>query len=127
MQLHKDWERFQQGQLGIVAIGQGSAARSKQFQQELNVPFPLLADPRRVAYNAYGLGRVSVVREANLTTIRRGIEAVVAHGVSHSADQDMVQLGGVFVVATDGVVRYARPQQRMSDVPPNDELLAAIR
>ncbi len=126
MQLRDDWERFQRVDLGVVAIGQASAARSKQFQQQLALQFPLLSDPRRVAYAAYGLTRIRVAHEASLTALGRGIRATIAHGVSRSPDQDMLQLGGVFVVGTDGIVRCARPQQRMSDMASVDELLAAI-
>ncbi len=127
MRLRDDWERFQQNDRGIVAIGQGTVARSKQLQQELELPFPLLADARRVAYTAYGLGRVSLTREVSLASARRGMQAILAHGVSRSTNQDMLQLGGVFVVDATGIVRYAQRQLRMSDLPSNDELLAAMR
>lgn len=127
MQLRTDWERFEAANLGIVAIGLGSSKRSKEFRAELDVPFPLLADPRKLAYQAYGLTRMNVLREVNLSSLRLGFEARRAHGGSISTDQDMGQLGGVFVVGEDGIVRYALPQQRMSDVPPNDEILAAAQ
>jgi peroxiredoxin len=127
VQLRADWERFAAANLGIVAIGLSSAKRSKEFRTELEVPFPLLADPRKQAYHAYGLTRMNVLREVNLSSLRLGFEARQAYGGSISTDQDMGQLGGVFVVGTDGIVRYAQPQQRMSDVPPNDEVLAAAR
>ena len=127
MRLRDDWERFQQNDRGIVAIGQGTVARSKQLQQELELPFPLLADARRAAYTAYGLGRVSLTREVSLASARRGMQAILTHGVSRSTDQDMLQLGGVFAVDATGVVRYAQRQLRMSDLPSNDELLAALR
>ena len=127
MQLRDNWERFEQANLGVVAIGQGSAARSAEFQAALEVPFPLLADPRRTAYQAYGLANVSLLREARVSSLVQGLQAVRAHGVEASKDQDMRQLGGVFVVGTDGIVRYAHPQERMSDIPPNDVLLATVR
>jgi peroxiredoxin len=123
--LRTDWDHFKAADLGIVAIGLGSAKRIKDFRAELDVPFPLLADPRKLAYRAYGLTRLNVLREVNLNSLRLGFDARRDHGGSLSTDQDMGQLGGVFVVGRDGIVRYARPQQRTSDVPPNDELLAA--
>lgn len=127
MQLRDNWERFEQAKIGVVAIGQGSAVRTKEFQAQLEVPFPLLADPRRIAYRAYGLAKANLLREARVSNLVRGLRAAQAHGAEASKDQDMLQLGGIFVVGTDGIVRYAHPQQRMSDVPPNDELLAAVR
>ncbi len=125
MQLRTDWIQFEEANLGVVAIGLGSSKRSKEFRAELDVPFPLLADPRKLAYRAYGLTRINPLREVNLNSLRLGFEARRAYGGSLSTDQDMGQLGGVFVVGIDGIVRYAQPQQRMSDVPSNDDLIAA--
>ena len=127
MQLRNDWARFEDAGVGVVAIGQGSAARTKVFEQEMELPFPLLADPRRTAYQAYGLTQASLRAEANLAALGRHMRAAVAHGGAREAEQDMGQLGGVFVVDTAGTVRLAKPQRSMSDVPANDDLLAAAR
>lgn len=124
MQLRDDYERFVAANLQIVAIGQGSAARTKEFRAQLETPFPLLADPRRAAYNAYGLLHTNLRREASTAAVGRGVRAAMKYGVGAVPDQDMLQLGGIFIVGTDGVIRYAHRQQRMSDVPPNDALLA---
>lgn len=126
MQLRDDRARFAAAGLGIVAIGQGSAAKTKEFAWQLNMPFPLLADPRRVAYDAYGLGQINLRRELNLSGLGRRINAVVTYGARNTPDQDVRQLGGIFVVNRSGIIRYAHRQQRISDVPPNDALLAVV-
>ena len=127
MQLRNDWQRFVDAGVGVVAIGQGSAARTKAYEQELELPFPLLADPRRSAYQAYGLTHASLRAELNIGALGRHVRNIATYGGAREAEQDMGQLGGVFVVDTAGTIRYARPQHSMSDVPPNDELLAAAR
>lgn len=93
----------------------------------LDVPYPVLVDRERVAYQAWGLRRSSVAgilldlrvwwRSALL--VIRG-ERVRAHG------SDILQLGGDFVVDGDGMVVYARPQRR-DDRPPVGELLRMLR
>jgi alkyl hydroperoxide reductase subunit AhpC len=127
VELRNDWERFEAAGLAIVAIGQGSAARSKEFRAQMELPFPLLADPRRLAFGAYGLLQMSVREEANLASLRNVVQATIRYGGAASTDQDMRQLGGVFVVGTDGIVRYIHRARRASDHPPHDALIAAIR
>jgi len=126
VQLRDDRERFAAAGLQIVAIGQGSAATTREFAARMELPFPLLADPRREAYRAYGLTSMQLRRELNPGSLMRGLQAVRRYGAAAAQDQDPRQLGGVFVIDTDGVIRYAFRQQRMSDVPPNDDLLRAI-
>ncbi len=126
MQLRNDWARFSAAQLGIVAIGQGSATRAKAFRAELELPFPLLADPRRAAYRAYGLTQMDWRREISLGALKRSVKATLTYGAARSPDQDMLQLGGVFVVGTDGIVRFAHRSVSTSDVPSHDALLATL-
>lgn len=127
MELRNDFDRFNSAGVQIVAIGQGSAARARQFRADMELPFPLLADPRRNAYRAYGLLSMELRREASLTGFVRGLQASAKYGMARSTDQDMLQLGGVFVIDADGVVRYAHRAQRASDNPPHDAVLAAVQ
>ena len=86
--------------------------------RDLDVPFAVLVDLDREAYRAWGLRRSSVagvwldprvwVRYARLMI---GGERI------RSLGRDTLQLGGDFVIAADGRVAYARPQQR-DDRPP---------
>lgn len=126
MELRNDFERFNTADAQIVAIGQGSAARAKQFRAELELPFPILADPRRTAYRAYSLLSMDIRREASFTGLVRGVKAAAQYGMARSPDQDMLQLGGVFVIGTDGGLRFAHRAQRVSDNPPHEAILAAL-
>jgi peroxiredoxin len=123
--LRNDWQRFSTAQIGIVAIGQGSVAKTKAFREQLALPFPLLADPRRLAYTAYDLLGMELRREASLGRLAHTVKAAVTYGAAISSDQDMRQLGGVFVVGTDGLIRFAHRSNRVDNVPRHDALLAA--
>lgn len=85
----------------------------------------MLADPRRAAYTAYDLLRMDFKREASLARLKHTVQAAVAHGAAISTDQDMRQLGGVFVVGVDGVIRFAHRSLRVDDVPQPRRLIAA--
>lgn len=124
MELRNQWQQFKAANVAIVAVGQGSAARTKEFRAQLTLPFPMLADPRRSAYTAYQLLRTDLRREASLSRLKHTVQATIAHGAAISTDQDMRQLGGVFVVGTDGVICFAHRSLRVDDVPQPQRLLA---
>jgi peroxiredoxin len=126
VQLRNDWERFEAAGMRIAVIGQGSAARSREFAAQMELPFPLLADPRREAYTAYGLQSMNMLRELRPDTLVRSLQAGRQYGGGAPGDQDARQLGGALVIDTTGTIRYAFRQQRMSDMVSNDDLLAAV-
>lgn len=90
------------------------------------LPFPVLVDRDRHTYAAWGLRRARwwtiwldprvYVRYLQLW---RSGERLKAGG------DDVLQLGGDFIVGADGRLTYARPQQR-DDRPPVAELLRAV-
>jgi peroxiredoxin len=122
--LRNEYERFEVAGLQVVAIGPGSAARSKEFRAQLELPFPLLADPRRAAYKGYGLLQMDLRREASLQGLGRSLKATLQYGAARSTDQNMLQLGGVFVVGIDGMIRFAHRSIRVSDFPSPNKILA---
>jgi alkyl hydroperoxide reductase subunit AhpC len=105
----------------------GTPTRTREFRQQMKLPFPLLSDPRRVSYRLYGLLRVGrTVRPRDAARRMfwltwRGLR----RGGALSRDQSMAQLGGVFLVDTGGIVRYARLSHEMHDNPRPAELLRA--
>lgn len=92
----------------------------------LEVPFPVLVDLDREAYQAWGLER------AKWTTVyldpkvwRSYARKLLAGQRPPRGGRDTLQLGGDFVVAPDGLVAYSRPQEA-DDRPPVGELLTAL-
>lgn len=90
------------------------------------LPFKVLVDRPRGTYARWGLKR------AAWTTI--WLDPKVYLRYWHLLRQgerlrgvgsDVLQLGGDFIVAPDGLVAYARPQQR-DDRPPVEELLRVV-
>ncbi len=124
MREHHD--RFVAASAQVVAIGMGSAIRTAEFRQQMAIPYPLLSDPRRVAYKAYGLTQIKPQREANLTSLAHTARNLVQHGGAASSDQDMAQLGGVFIVDPAATIRYAFLPQLAHEFPPIDELLQVV-
>lgn len=108
-----------------MAVGLGTPTRTREFRQQMKLPFPLLSDPRRVSYRLYGLMRTDLRRSRAPQTIARYALPFLRRGGAYSRDQDMLQLGGVFLVDTAGIVRYARRSREVHDNPRPSELLRA--
>ena len=95
------------------------------WQAETEDPFPLLLDPDRQAYRAYGLGR-SLLRSWGSKNLWYYFKALIGGERTHKTGGDTSQLGGDFIVDIQGIIRLAHPSQDPTDRPPIAELLAAI-
>lgn len=91
------------------------------------LPFPVLVDQERSTYARWGLPRArrrdiwldAGVYKVYWRLLRAG-ERLRPGGT------DVLQLGGDFVIAPDGTIAYARPQER-DNRPPVGELLKTAR
>ena len=93
----------------------------------LEVPYPVLVDREREAYRAWGLRRSSVAGLWLDPRLWARYTSLLVRGERlRRPGSDTLQLGGDFVIDRDGIVIYARPQQR-DDRPPVRELLGALR
>jgi AhpC/TSA antioxidant enzyme len=93
---------------------------------ELSVPWPVLVDPDRDAYHAWGLGRARLAAVWLSPALWARYARLLASGERlRRLGRDTLQLGGDFVVDLRGRIAYARPQRR-DDGPPVGELLGAL-
>lgn len=102
--------------------------RLLEYSEMHDLDVPVLTDPSRAAYKAYGLGRGSVrrvwgwratrhywniVRKGSMRDLRRPVE-------------DSLQLGGDFVVDPEGILIYGFWGDGPDDRPPVDDLIRAV-
>lgn len=108
------------------------------YQEANEVPFPILVDPDRSGYRAFGLGRGSTGRIYGWKATRRYLELFRSAGANRRPDaawlrellrpsEDTLQLGGDFVVDTDGNLAYGFWGEGPDDRPTVDELIEAVR
>ena len=128
-QLRRTKRKFDALGTQIVLVGMGTPVKADVFRAELDLPFLVLCDPDRVGYRRYGLLKMSARHEfAHLSSATRFIADSARYGVRLSpVGQDFTQLGGDFVVDTQGIVRFAFCGQRASDLPEISDLLAASK
>ena len=98
------------------------------YQQRNALPFPVVSDPSRAAYRAYGLGRGSVARVWGWQAARRNAQILRRSGLRswRRPTEDTLQLGGDFVVNPDGTLVYGFWGEGPDDRPSVDDLIAAI-
>lgn len=117
----------------VVGICQAEPDRARAVAERRKYAFPLLCDPDRAAYRAFGLleGQASQILhdfpwqpgdEETARTLfiepRRGTERAVV--------DSPWQLPGEFVIGSDGRIGLAHRYQYCEDFPPKTVLLGAI-
>lgn len=96
------------------------------WQAETEAPFPLLLDPARKAYQAYGLER-SWLRSWGPKNLWYYARARLSGRQVQTTGADTAQLGGDFIVDASGIIRLAHRSQDPTDRPSVTELLAVLR
>jgi hypothetical protein len=115
-------ETGQQRAVAVAIVTMGKPDAAAQFCHAQRLPFTCLSDPGRHSYRAYGLRRGTIGEVMGPRPMLAGLRAAArGHFIGRSVD-DVYQLGGVFVVGTDGLIRYARYPQHSGDNPPAGEI-----
>ena len=94
--------------------------------EDTQSPFPLLLDPEREVYKAYGLQR-SVWRSWSPRTLWYYYKKKKAGVKLHEIQGDPNQLGGDFIVDREGIVRLNYLSRNPTDRPAVERLLNVLR
>lgn len=115
------------GAEAVFVVHDGAELVRRTMLHDLDVPFPVLVDPARVAYAAWGMRRSSVAGVWLDPRVWARYAVLLARGQRvRGLGGDTLQLGGDFVVDPAGRITYARPQQR-DDRPSVLELVRHVR
>jgi peroxiredoxin len=125
-QLRRDEHHFVDAGASLVAIGPATPAETTTFVRDLDLPFPVLADPTLAAYRAFGLAKGTprqVLGPAVLLAHLRGLLRGARPG---RVAGDVWQLPGAFIIDRDGILRFAKPARHVGDHVSSTELLDAL-
>ena len=119
----------------VVIVGQGEPARAARYRERQGIDVPILSDPDRSLYQAYGLLQgtaAQILFDAPDPLLRCDLDAGMGLAASrHATDRALVddpwQLPGEFVVGTDGVIVHAHRYGWCEDYPDPRVHVAAIR
>jgi len=108
-----------------VVISYGSASNVAQWKQDTKCPFDVYRDPDRRLYNLFGL-ELSIKRVWGTDTICFYATEKVCGRKLHkmTGDDDPHQMGGDFILDSQGKVVLHYASQTPSDRPSVDLLLA---
>src|SRR5690349_7270278 len=105
----------------------GTPAQSGAFIADQGLPFPVLADPRRDAYRAYGVirGNMRQVMLDPRVLVRGAQAAATGHRQGRTVGNPL-QLSATFIVDSQGRIRFVHRAELSSDFAGPDALLAAL-
>jgi peroxiredoxin len=116
--------------LTLAIVTQGTPEQARAFCEERASGVLCLADPKRAAYAAYGLGRGTAYQTLLSPRIwksnRRLKETKGWDSEIPPKGQDAFVMSGTFVIGTDGRIRLPYYYEDITDHPPVDLLLHGV-
>lgn len=111
----------------LVAYDSQSLLEAKMLH-DLELPFPLLLDPNRTAYAAWGLGRTNLFGAMLSPSLNwRYFRLLLAGERFLGMAPDMFQLGGDFVIDARGIVHFVHRMRNNGDRASVATLLGALK
>jgi hypothetical protein len=126
VQVHREREAIEAQGARLAFVGNGDRRFARAFAEELGIEAPVYVDPSRRAYAALGLRRGVVAALGSASVVSHAARAMRAGFRQRGVQGDPWQLGGVFVVAPGGLVRYAYASTSAGDHPRTEAILAAL-
>ena len=116
-------------QLGAVVVGVSFEEPSviARFAERESLPYPILSDPERKAYRAFGLTRGGTTQVWSPNALRTYVRGLLRGRLPRLPRADVAQLGGDFVLDRQGRVVYEYRSKESADRPAIDVLLNAVR
>ena len=126
MRDHYDDVRRLGGEVLVVSFTE--PRRVAAYLERYPLPFPVVADPARAAYQRLGLGRTSWAAFFRGGVLGRYLRLIFRGWLPwSSAGDDVLQLGGDFVLDGRGRLVYAYRSAEPTDRPPAGDLLRALQ
>jgi peroxiredoxin len=127
--VHGRSEEFRRLGAEVLVVTQARPEVLAAFLREQPLPFDAVADPERAAYRAFGLERTSWAAMLRPWVLWRYLRLMLGGWRPRRLRQgeDVLQLGGDFVLDRQGCLTHAYRSAEPTDRPPVEELLRAVR
>ena len=96
--------------------------RLLKLSRGMQLPFPVVSDPERVAYRAYQLKSAKISQLFAPGSMFAYTKLLAKGRWANYEKSDVRQLGGDFVIDREGIVRYEHRSASPADRPPVDGL-----
>ena len=133
--LQSELDQYRSLGANVTIVGQGEPEQAAEYGERYQVPVPILSDPHRSAYRAFGVleGLPSqIFFDASEELLRRDLSA----GLEFASERKTIgrppvnspwQLPAEFVIDASGVVRLAYRYQFCEDFPDHRVIAAAVK
>lgn len=126
-QLRTKADQFQQVGANVVLVGLGTPEETADFRTRFHVPFPMIADPQKKLFTTFQLKQAATGSLFSVGMAVKGLAALAnGHGMGIPKG-DVRQLPGVFIIDTDGHIRFSHYSKDPADHPDPETLLANLR
>jgi len=117
---------FEAANTNVVTISFGTEYWTTIWLKETQSPFPFLMDAEKTSYRAYDL-ESSKLRSWSPMTVGYYAKAKLQGREIPAQRGDAHQLGGDFIIDSQGIIRLSHPSANPTDRPRLDQLLTALR
>ncbi|MFL5800645.1 MAG: SelL-related redox protein [Roseiflexaceae bacterium] len=119
---------FERRGAAVVAVTFADPQGAAQFKRRQQLPFPVLADPSRQAYRAFGMLEGSLATAAGPDVLLRQLAQALRGNIPYinPLEGHITQLGGTVIVDHGGVVRFAHIANPIYNYTPIERYLAII-
>ncbi len=121
--MHGVRDKFIEAGITVVLVGLGKPEQAEQFRKEFSLSFPIICDPDKELYRLYDLKRGTVASMARASVLLKGMRAMSQGYMPGIPRGDTMQLPGVFLIDTEGNIRYSYFSKDPSDHPAVETLL----
>jgi hypothetical protein len=110
----------------VLVISFAPPERLASYREEHGWPFPIVADPGREAYRAFGLDRAGWGDLLRPRVLLRYAGLILWGYRIRGSGEDVHQLGGDFVLDRERRLIYAHRSTHPADRPPAEALIRAL-
>lgn len=126
VQLREQYQEFQQRGYTVIAVGQGTPARSAKFAKDYGLPYPVLGDRALDSYRLYGLTSGALSGFLQPRAYKAGVRAILHGHFPGMPDGSVNQNSGTFLIDRTGRILHAQIGQHAADFPTAAEILGWI-
>jgi peroxiredoxin len=128
-EVQQSYEEFRRLGAEVLVVVQARPELLAAFLSQQRLPFPAVADPQRAAYRAFGLERTSWATFLRPDVVLRYLRLIIGgwHPRPAREGEDVLQLGGDFVLDATGRLVYAYRSAEPTDRPAVEVLVSSVR
>jgi len=125
--LRDEEDKIEQAGLQVLLVGMGTMEESEEFRKEMKIQFPLVCDEERNLYKIFSLKRASLLNMASPALIFKGLKTMAEGYKLMKPKHDAMQLPGVFIIDTSGIIRWSHYANDAADNPSVDTIIKSIK